>query len=93
MVVESTLVDNVVEAIAAANCSRYGLQTGVFTTNLQHALEAARDIEAGGVIVNDPSTFRVDQMPYGGIKDSGFGREGARASVEELTYVKTVVLR
>ncbi|GAA5512821.1 sulfoacetaldehyde dehydrogenase [Deinococcus carri] len=80
------------EAIAAANRSRYGLQTGVFTRNLGHALEAVRDIEAGGVIVNDPSTFRVDQMPYGGIKDSGFGREGARSSLEELTYVKTVVL-
>ncbi|EYB69188.1 aldehyde dehydrogenase [Deinococcus phoenicis] len=79
-------------AIAAANRSRYGLQTGVFTRNLQHALEAVRDIEAGGVIVNDPSTFRVDQMPYGGIKDSGFGREGARSSLEELTYLKTVVL-
>ncbi|MBB5233910.1 aldehyde dehydrogenase family protein [Deinococcus budaensis] len=80
------------EAIAAANRSRYGLQTGVFTQNLAHALEAVRDIEAGGVIVNDPSTFRVDQMPYGGIKDSGFGREGARSSLEELTYLKTVVL-
>lgn len=83
---------NWTEAIAAANRSRYGLQTGVFTRNLAHALEAVRDIEAGGVIVNDPSTFRVDQMPYGGIKDSGFGREGARSSLEELTYLKTVVL-
>lgn len=80
------------DAIAAANRSRYGLQTGVFTRNLQHALEAVRGIEAGGVIVNDPSTFRVDQMPYGGIKDSGFGREGARSALEELTYLKTVVL-
>ncbi|MEW6421640.1 MAG: aldehyde dehydrogenase family protein [Deinococcota bacterium] len=80
------------EAIAAANRSRYGLQTGVFTRNLQHALEAVRGVEAGGVIVNDPSTFRVDQMPYGGIKDSGFGREGARSALEELTYLKTVVL-
>lgn len=80
------------EAIAAANRSRYGLQTGVFTRNLQHALEAVRDLEAGGVMVNDPSTFRVDQMPYGGIKDSGFGREGARSSLEELTYLKAVVL-
>lgn len=80
------------EAIACANRSKYGLQTGVFTNNLQNALLAVRDIESGGVIVNDPSTFRVDQMPYGGIKESGFGREGARASLEELTYVKTVVL-
>jgi len=80
------------DMIASANRSRYGLQTGVFTRDLQNALRAVRDIESGGVIVNDPSTFRVDQMPYGGIKDSGFGREGARASVEELTYVKTVVL-
>lgn len=80
------------DAIATANRSRYGLQTGVFTNNLQHALQAVRDLESGGVIVNDPSTFRVDQMPYGGVKDSGFGREGARASLEELTYVKTVVL-
>ena len=80
------------EAIELANRSKFGLQTGVFTGNLQHALQAVRDIEAGGVIVNDPSTFRVDQMPYGGIKESGFGREGARASLEELTYVKTVVL-
>lgn len=79
-------------AIEIANRSRFGLQTGVFTSNLQHALEAVRDLESGGVIVNDPSTFRVDQMPYGGVKESGFGREGARASLEELTYVKTVVL-
>lgn len=80
------------EAIRQANDSRYGLQTGVFTRDLAKALQAARDVEAGGVIVNDASTFRVDQMPYGGVKDSGFGREGAMASVEELTYVKLVVL-
>ncbi len=80
------------DAIASANRSRYGLQTGVFTNHLPNALMAVRDVESGGVIVNDASTFRVDQMPYGGVKDSGFGREGARASLEELTYVKTVVL-
>ncbi len=79
-------------AIEMANRSKFGLQTGVFTANLQRALQAVRDLESGGVIVNDPSTFRVDQMPYGGIKESGFGREGARASLEELTYLKTVVL-
>ncbi|MBB6099836.1 acyl-CoA reductase-like NAD-dependent aldehyde dehydrogenase [Deinobacterium chartae] len=80
------------EMIRLANDSRYGLQVGVFTRDLSHALRAAREIEAGGVVVNDPSTFRVDNMPYGGIKDSGFGREGARYTLEEMTYAKLVVL-
>ena len=84
---------NWTDAINTANRSQFGLQTGVFSTHLPHVLQAARDIEAGGVIVNDTSAFRVDQMPYGGVKNSGVGREGARAALEELTYVKSVVLR
>ncbi|ADV67531.1 aldehyde dehydrogenase family protein [Deinococcus maricopensis] len=86
-------VDSWTDAIDTANRSRFGLQTGVFSTYLPHVLQAVRDIEAGGVIVNDTSAFRVDQMPYGGVKDSGVGREGARAALEELTYVRSVVLR
>jgi acyl-CoA reductase-like NAD-dependent aldehyde dehydrogenase len=81
------------EAIAAANRTPYGLQAAVFTRDLEKALRAAERIEAGGVMVNDVPTFRVDQMPYGGTKESGLGREGPKYACEEMTELKTVVIR
>ncbi len=80
------------EAIAAVNDSRFGLQAGVFTNDINRAFQAHRDIEVGGVIVNDVSAFRADQMPYGGSKESGFGREGVRFAMEEMTEPRIMVL-
>lgn len=80
------------EALAEVNNSRYGLQAGVFTNDINRAFEAHRTLEVGGVIVNDVSAFRADQMPYGGSKDSGFGREGLRFAMEEMTEPRIMVL-
>jgi acyl-CoA reductase-like NAD-dependent aldehyde dehydrogenase len=80
------------EALAIVNDSRYGLQAGVFTNDIGRAFEAHRSIEVGGVIVNDVSAYRADQMPYGGSKDSGFGREGLRFAMEEMTEPRIMVL-
>ena len=80
------------EALASVNDSKYGLQAGVFTNDINRAFEAHRTLEVGGVIVNDVSAFRADQMPYGGSKDSGFGREGLRFAMEEMTEPRIMVL-
>ena len=80
------------EAIALANETRYGLQAGVFTRDIDRIFTAHRDLEVGGVIVNDVSAFRADQMPYGGTKDSGVGREGLRWAMAEMTEEKVLVL-
>jgi len=80
------------EAIATVNDSRFGLQAGVFTNDIGRAFQAHRELEVGGVIVNDQSAFRADQMPYGGSKDSGFGREGLRFAMEEMTEPRIMVL-
>jgi acyl-CoA reductase-like NAD-dependent aldehyde dehydrogenase len=80
------------EAIAKVNDSPYGLQAGVFTSNIERALLAHREIEVGGLIVNDVSAFRADQMPYGGSKESGYGREGLRYAMEEMTEPRIMVL-
>ncbi|HWL64889.1 MAG TPA: aldehyde dehydrogenase family protein [Actinomycetota bacterium] len=80
------------EAIELANETRYGLQAGVFTRDIERILLAHRDIEAGGIIVNDVASFRADQMPYGGVKDSGSGREGLRYAMDEMTEIKVLVL-
>lgn len=85
--------DDFDEALRAVNASRYGLQAGVFTDDLNRALHAFRELEVGGVIINDVPSTRVDSMPYGGVKDSGVGREGVRYMLEELTERKTLVLR
>jgi acyl-CoA reductase-like NAD-dependent aldehyde dehydrogenase len=81
------------EAIALANDSDYGLQAGVFTDSLDHAMRAWNELEQGGVIVNDVPSFRVDNMPYGGIKLSGFGREGVRFAIEDMTEIRLLVIR
>ena len=72
-------------AIDEINDSRFGLQCGVFTNDLERTLRAHDELEVGGVIVNDVPTWRIDPMPYGGVKDSGLGREGLRWSIEDMT--------
>ncbi len=79
-------------ALAAVNDSVFGLQAGIFTERLDHALLAWQELEVGGVIVNDIPSWRIDPMPYGGVKDSGLGREGIRASMEEMTEPRLLVL-
>ena len=91
-VVTVNAVDSIDEAIELANSTRYGLQAGVFTTSLETALRAARELEFGGITVNEAPTFRSDQMPYGGVKDSGNTREGPHYAVHELTEEHLVVL-
>jgi acyl-CoA reductase-like NAD-dependent aldehyde dehydrogenase len=85
-------VDSLDEAISLANGTRFGLQAGIFTTNLDSALRAAQQLEFGGVTVNEAPTFRTDQMPYGGVKDSGNTREGPRYAVREMTEERLVVV-
>jgi len=80
------------DALAAVNDTRYGLQAGVFTSSLELAFLAHRELVVGGVIVNDVSAFRADQMPYGGSKDSGYGREGLRYAMREMTEPRIMVL-
>ncbi len=79
-------------AIRAVNDSSYGLQTGVFTNDLGHAWQAFEELEVGGVIVNDVPAYRIDHMPYGGVKDSGQGREGPRWAIEDMTEIRIMVL-
>ena len=81
------------DAIDRANATRYGLQAGIFTSNLRTALEATRRLEFGGVTVNEAPTFRADQMPYGGVKDSGNTREGPAWAVREMTEERLVVIQ
>jgi acyl-CoA reductase-like NAD-dependent aldehyde dehydrogenase len=80
------------EAIRRLNDSIYGLQAGVFTNSLEHALAAFEGIETGGVIVNDVPTYRIDHMPYGGVKASGLSREGLRYSIEDMTEPRLMVV-
>jgi aldehyde dehydrogenase (NAD+) len=80
------------EAFAAVNDSKYGLQAGVFTHDLQAAFRAHRVLEVGGVIIGDVPSYRADQMPYGGVKMSGTGREGVRFAMEDYTYERVMVL-
>ncbi len=84
-------VSSIEEAINEVNNSRFGLQAGIYTNSVKNALYASRELHVGGVIINDVPTFRVDQMPYGGIKESGTGREGIKYAVEEMTEMKLIV--
>ena len=81
------------DALAAVNRSDFGLQAGVFTNSLGHAMHAWDRIEAGGIVVNDVPSFRVDNMPYGGVKLSGLGREGIRYAIEDMTERRLMVLK
>ncbi len=78
-------------AVAEINDSRFGLQCGVFTNDMERTLQAHDELEVGGVIVNDIPTWRIDPMPYGGVKDSGLGREGLRWSIEDMTEPRLLV--
>jgi acyl-CoA reductase-like NAD-dependent aldehyde dehydrogenase len=80
------------EAVARVNDSMFGLQTGVFTNDLAGAWRAFSELEVGGVIVNDIPTYRIDHMPYGGVKDSGLGREGLRYAMDDMTEIRIMVL-
>ena len=84
---------NLDEAIDAVNDSPYGLQAGIYTQNITAAMRAVDRLHVGGVMINDAPIFRVDQMPYGGVKNSGLGREGPRFAVEEMTELKMVVVK
>jgi glyceraldehyde-3-phosphate dehydrogenase (NADP+) len=81
------------QAVDMVNDSVYGLQAGVFTKDIGRAFEAFEKLEVGGVMINDFPTFRVDNMPYGGLKLSGFGREGVRCAIEEMTEGKVMVIK
>ncbi len=81
------------DAIELSNATRYGLQAAIFTADLKTALRAARELEFGGVTVNEAPTFRADQMPYGGVKASGNTKEGPAWTVREMTEERLVILQ
>jgi acyl-CoA reductase-like NAD-dependent aldehyde dehydrogenase len=91
-VVSVVAVRDLDDAIAQVNAGRYGLQTGVFTQDLDRAFHAVRSLRVGGVIVNDTSSYHADAMPYGGVKDSGHGVEGPRYAVRDMTDPRIIVL-
>ena len=80
------------EALNGVNYSIYGLQTGIFTGDLNKSFKAFEVLDVGGVIINDIPTFRIDHMPYGGVKESGFGREGLKYAIEEMTEMKLMAI-
>jgi acyl-CoA reductase-like NAD-dependent aldehyde dehydrogenase len=84
--------DNFEEALRMAKTGDYGLQVGIFTQNINRVMRAFSTMDVGGVMVNDIPTFRVDQMPYGGVKESGIGREGPRYAIEEMTELRLMVI-
>jgi acyl-CoA reductase-like NAD-dependent aldehyde dehydrogenase len=91
-VISVTPYDDFSEALRMANAGEFGLQVGIFTQNINRVMRAFAEMEVGGVIVNDIPTFRVDQMPYGGMKGSGIGREGPRYAIEEMTELRLMVI-
>ena len=80
-------------ALAEVNDSKFGLQAGLFTRDLHKVMKAWDKLEVGGVCVNDVSSFRVDNMPYGGVKDSGLGREGIRFAMEDMSEIRNLLIR
>jgi acyl-CoA reductase-like NAD-dependent aldehyde dehydrogenase len=85
--------DDLSTVIEECNASRFGLQAGLFTRDIDRIITAWRDLEVGGLVVNGSSNFRLDHVPFGGVKDSGFGREAPRWMIEDYTVVKTLLLR
>ena len=81
--------DDLQDAISIANNVDFGLQAGVFTQNLDLAFKVADELDCGGVIINDSSDYRIDAMPFGGVKGSGLGREGVMNAINEMSEVKT----
>ena len=80
-------------ALDEVNDSKFGLQAGIFTRDLFKSLDAWDRLEVGGVVINDVPSYRVDNMPYGGVKDSGLGREGVRFAMEDMTEIRNLVIR
>ncbi|WP_059103173.1 aldehyde dehydrogenase family protein [Shouchella shacheensis] len=89
-VVSLFAIESLQEGIEQANAVNYGLQAGIFTRTINHAYEAIEKLEVGGVMVNDSSDYRVDAMPFGGVKGSGIGREGIKFAIEAMTEKKVV---
>lgn len=85
--------DDFAAALEAVNDSDFGLQAGVFTDSLAHAMQAWDRLDVGGVVVGDVPSFRMDNMPYGGVKDSGLGREGVKFAIEDMSEVRLLVLK
>jgi acyl-CoA reductase-like NAD-dependent aldehyde dehydrogenase len=81
------------EALEIVNDSKFGLQAGIFTRDLFQMLDAWDRLDVGGVVINDVPSYRVDNMPYGGVKDSGLGREGIRFAMEDMTEIRNLVIR
>lgn len=92
-VVTLTRCRSIEEAIAGANDTRYGLQAGIFSNDIRTIGSAFEQLRVGGVIANDYPTLRIDNFPYGGVKDSGFGREGVRYAMDEMSELKTLVVK
>ena len=84
--------DDYSHALRLINESPYGLQAGIFTRDVNRIFQAYEELEVGGVIAGDVPSFRIDHMPYGGVKDSGLGREGLRYAIEEMTEPKLLVM-
>ena len=80
------------DTLSKINDSVFGLQAGVFTSSLEHALQAFERLDVGGVILNDVPVYRIDHMPYGGVKDSGLSREGLRYAIEDMTETRLLVI-
>lgn len=91
-IVSITKFSSIQDAFNQVNDSRYGLQAGIYTDNIHVALQATQKLHVGGVIINDIPTFRLDHLPYGGVKESGMGREGLKYAIEEMTEMKLVVI-
>jgi acyl-CoA reductase-like NAD-dependent aldehyde dehydrogenase len=81
------------QALDIVNDSKFGLQAGIFTRDIFQVLDAWDHLDVGGVVVNDVPSYRVDNMPYGGVKDSGLGREGIRFAMEDMTEIRNLVIR
>ena len=81
------------QALAEVNDSKFGLQAGLFTRDIHKVLDAWDHLDVGGIVVNDVSSYRVDNMPYGGVKDSGLGREGIRFAMEDMSEIRNLVIR
>ncbi|MCY4604468.1 MAG: aldehyde dehydrogenase family protein, partial [Gemmatimonadetes bacterium] len=85
-------IDDIDQAIAMANDTNYGLSAAIFTENLNWALQFAQQVESGNIHINWGTQWRADLMPYGGLKESGMGKEGPRYAVEEMTETKMIVI-
>jgi len=90
-IVTITPIGSIQEGIALVNNSKYGLQAGIFTQNIHTAYEASKNLQVGGMMINDIPIYRVDQMPYGGVKESGNTKEGIKYAMQEMTESKFIV--